>query len=109
AECSDGLPDHGNFSEIFTMANSPKELLKMINDPSFSMLDQWQVQKLAVIQNDADIYLYSTLPDELVAKTFINVSENIELTNKALKKSYGEHMSIAILPLGPLTIPYVDN
>src|SRR5699024_7755273 len=33
AECSDGLPDHGNFSEIFTMANSPKELLKMINDP----------------------------------------------------------------------------
>src|SRR5699024_3143779 len=46
AECSDGLPDHGNFAEIFTMANSPKELLDMINSPDFSMLDQWQVQKL---------------------------------------------------------------
>src|SRR5699024_5418277 len=27
SECSDGLPDHGNYSKIFNMANSPRELL----------------------------------------------------------------------------------
>lgn len=109
AQCSDGLPDHGNFSDIFTMANSPEELLDMINHPDFAMVDQWQVQKLAVIQNDAHIYLYSTLRDELVEQAFINVSQNIELTINSLEKKYGDQISIAVLPLGPLTIPYIDS
>ncbi|RDW20009.1 hypothetical protein CWR48_06790 [Oceanobacillus arenosus] len=109
SECSDGLPDHGNYAGIFKMADSPESLLDMINDPEFKVFDQWQVQKQAVIQVWSDVYVYSKLTDEQVTGTMLKPSHNIEQTLKALKEKYGEDMTIAVLPLGPLTIPYVEE
>lgn len=109
SECSDGLPDHGNYSKIFNMANSPQELLEMINDPEFKMFDQWQVQKQAVIQTWADVYVYSKLTDEQVKSTMLQPTHEIEKTLDQLKERYGENMTVAVLPLGPLTIPYVEE
>ncbi len=109
SECSDGLPDHGNYKKIFGMANSPQELLDMINDPKFKVFDQWQVQKQAVIQVWADVYVYSKLTDEQVESAMLKPTHHIEATIEELKKKYGEDMSIAVLPLGPLTIPYVEE
>ncbi|UJL45581.1 nickel-dependent lactate racemase [Virgibacillus sp. NKC19-16] len=108
SECSDGLPDHGNYSKIFEMADSPQGLLDMINDPEFKMFDQWQVQKQAVIQVWADVYVYSKLTDEQVEGTMLKPTHDIEKTIEGLKRKYGEDMRIAVLPLGPLTIPYVE-
>ncbi len=100
SECSDGLPDHGNYSKIFELAKTPQELLDLINDPEFKMFDQWQVQKQAVIQVWADVYVYSKLTDEQVTGAMLKVSHDIEQTVEELKKKYGENMSIAVLPLG---------
>lgn len=107
AECSDGIPDHGNFAEIFSMADSPQALLDMINDPEFKMFDQWQVQKQAVIQVWADVYVHSKLSNEQIEQTMLNPCTDIEQTLEELKKKHGPDMSVAVLPLGPLTIPYV--
>lgn len=109
SECSDGLPDHGNYKGIFGMAKSPQELLDMINNPDFKMFDQWQVQKQAVIQVWADVFVYSKLTDEQVESAMLKPTHNIEATIEELKKKYGEDMTIAVLPLGPLTIPYVEE
>ncbi len=109
AECSEGMPEHGNFSKILQMRNTPKDLLEMINDPSFQMFDQWEAQRLAMIQEWADVYVYSTLPDESVAIAMLTPTKNIETTLKELQDKYGKDMSIAVLPLGPLTIPYVEE
>lgn len=109
SECSDGLPDHGNYSKIFEMADSPQALLDLINNPDFKLFDQWQVQKQAVIQVWADVYVYSKLEDEQVLGTMLKPTHDIEKTVEDLKKKYGENMTIAILPLGPLTIPYVEE
>lgn len=109
SECSDGLPDHGNYSKIFDMADSPQEILDMINDPSFKVFDQWQVQKQAVVQVWADVYVYSKLTDEQVESAMLKATRDIEKTLEELKGKYGENMSIAVLPLGPLTIPYVEE
>lgn len=109
SECSDGLPDHGNYSGIFKMAGSPQELLDLINDPEFKVFDQWQVQKQAVIQVWADVYVYSKLTDQQVESAMLNPTHNIEKTIEELKGKYGEDMTIAVLPLGPLTIPYVEE
>jgi len=107
AECSDGLPDHGNYARILQMAGSPAELLAMIEDPSFQMFDQWQVQKQAVIQMWADVYVHSSLPDETIAKAMLKPAPDLAATIEALQRKYGENMSVAVLPQGPLTIPYV--
>ncbi|MFJ5623073.1 nickel-dependent lactate racemase [Peribacillus loiseleuriae] len=109
SECSDGLPSHGNYSKIFDMAKSPQELLNLINSPDFKMFDQWQVQKQAVIQVWADVYVYSKLTDEQVKGAMLKSTQNIEQTLEELKQMYGDDMSIAVLPLGPLTIPYVEE
>jgi lactate racemase len=109
SECSDGLPSHGNYSKIFEMANSPQELLDMINNPEFKMFDQWQVQKQAVIQVWADVYVYSKLTEEQVEGAMLKSTQNIEQTLEELKQKFGENMSVAVMPLGPLTIPYVEE
>jgi len=109
AECSEGMPGHGNFVKILQMRNSPKELLEMINDPSFQMFDQWEAQRLAMIQEWADVYVYSTLPDESVKIAMLTPTKDIEQTLSELLNKYGPEMSIAVLPLGPLTIPYVQE
>ncbi|MBC2727775.1 nickel-dependent lactate racemase [Desulfosporosinus sp.] len=108
AECSEGMPEHGNFVQILQMRNSPKELLEMINEPTFQMFDQWEAQRLAMIQEWADVYLYSLLPEESTKIANLTPTNNIEQTLKDLVSKYGEEMSIAVLPLGPLTIPYVE-
>jgi lactate racemase len=109
SECSDGLPSHGNYSKIFELADSPQALLDLINDSNFKMFDQWQVQKQAVTQVWADIHVYSKLSDEQVLGAMLKPTHNIEQTLEELKQTYGENMSIAVLPLGPLTIPYVEE
>lgn len=109
SECSDGIPNHGNFFKILQLAKTPQELLDMINNPEFKMFDQWQVQKQAVIQTWADVYVYSQLSDEQITNSLLKPTKNIEKTLEELREQYGENMSIAVLPLGPLTIPYVQE
>lgn len=109
AECRDGVPNHGNFAEIFKLADTPQELLEIINDPSFKMFDQWQVQKQAVVQEWANVLVHSTLDDETIESLMLTPCTDIEneLGNLALK--YGQEMSVAVLPQGPLTIPYIKE
>jgi lactate racemase len=109
AECIEGMPEHGNFTKILEMRDTPKELLQMINEPSFQMFDQWEAQRLAMIQEWADVYLYSTLPDKSVQIAKLTPTKNIESTLNMLQSKYGTNMSIAVLPFGPLTIPYVEE
>ena len=109
SECCDGVPSHGNFGPIMKMRNTPQELLDMINNPSFSMFDQWEAQTLAMLRVRADIYLYSLLDKQTVIDCMVQPIQNVEQTLKQLMDKYGPDTSIAILPLGPLVIPYVGK
>ncbi|MDR3601376.1 MAG: nickel-dependent lactate racemase [Desulfosporosinus sp.] len=109
SECIEGMPEHGNFVKILEMRDSPQALLEMINDPEFKMFDQWEAQRLAMIQEWADVYLYSTLPDESARIAMLTPTKDIEQTLADLVGKYGVEMSIAVLPLGPLTVPYVEE
>lgn len=109
SECRDGLPDHGLFGELLSKANSKKELLDMVNQPDFKKLDQWQVQVLALIQNKAEIFVYSDYLDrETLESRLLSHTNNIRTTIEYLIKQYGEKIKIAVLPEGPLTITYVE-
>jgi nickel-dependent lactate racemase len=108
SECSDGVPNHGNYAKILQMRNTPQELLDMINDPEFCMFDQWQVQVQAIVQIKADCYLYSTLDKETVTKAKFIPVDDVGGALVDLLKHYGSEAKVAVLPLGPLTIPYVN-
>lgn len=109
AECSDGIPAHGHYAEILRMRRTPQEILDMIQEPSFRKFDQWQVQKQAVIQIWADILVYSTLSDQEIKEAMLAPTASIEATLEQLMNKYGPQMSVAVMPLGPLTIPFVSG
>ena len=67
------------------------------------------MQKQAIVQVWADVYVYSLLTNEQVTQSMLKPTNNIEQTLIELKEKYGEEMTVAILPLGPLTIPYVET
>ena len=107
SECSDGLPEHGNYGSILKMRETPSELLDMINSPGFRIFDQWQVQVQAMVQKRARLYLHSLLTEEQVKDAKIIPTTDIEQTINELLQEYGADARIAIMPVGPLTIPYV--
>ena len=109
SECCEGVPDHGNFSRILQMRDTPRQILEMINDAEFSMYDQWEAQKMAMIQMGAQIHLYSEIPRESVLKTHLTPVDSIESTLRILEEKHGPQPKIAVLPQGPQTIPYIHS
>jgi nickel-dependent lactate racemase len=107
AECSDGLPDHGNYKELLRMRETAEELLAMIEAPDFACYDQWQAQSQALVQRKARVYLHSTLDPELVRSAMLEPAHDIEATLAALLAGLGPGARVAVLPEGPQTVPYV--
>ena len=107
AECSDGIPEHGNYGNILTSASSPDELLELINKPDYNRHDQWQVQIQAQIQSKATVYVKSDyLTQSQIANSHLHPIDNIEET--ILKLCLNKPgSSICVLPEGPQTIPYI--
>jgi len=107
AECSDGLPSHGNFKDLLQMRETAQQLLDMIEAPDFELYDQWQAQSQALVQRKAQVYLYSSLDAETVRNAMLTPTDNIEQTLAELLERFGSDARIAVLPEGPQTVPYV--
>jgi nickel-dependent lactate racemase len=107
SECSDGLPDHGNFKQLLQMRRTPHELLEMIEAPGFELYDQWEAQTQAIIQRKADVYLYSSLDPQTVRDAMLTPIASVEGALAALLDRYGPGARVAVLPEGPQTVPYV--
>jgi nickel-dependent lactate racemase len=110
AECSDGIPDHGDYKKILSEADSPQDLLETINAPGYSRHDQWQVQIQAQIQMRAEVYLRSSyLTDEQVRRAHLKPIEDIEGTVSDMLRRHGRGARVCVLPQGPQTIPYLRD
>ena len=110
AECWDGIPDHGLYGKLLREANDHQEILDLVHKPGFLQQDQWQVQIQAMIQQQADVYVYSDhLTEGQIKNALLKPCRSIEKTVATLLEKYGSDASICVLPDGPLTIPYVQN
>ena len=110
AECWDGIPDHGLFSELLAAADSPTEFMHTIFSPGYAKHDQWQVQVLAQVLLKADVYVHSAhLTDEALRMCMLNAASDLEKTMQSLVAKYGAHAKVCVLPEGPLTIPYLSS
>lgn len=107
ARCNDGFPAHGNFRKLIEESRSPRELLDRIMAPGFSMLDQWQAQYLAMVLLKARVALFSELPDAEVRRAHLTPVHDLRAALDAELARIGRDAPIAVLPEGPLTIPYL--
>ncbi len=109
SECSDGVPDHGNFAEIMQTGDSPEAVLKSIYDLERPILDQWQAQILAGILERADVRVYSRMERADIRSCKLAVAEDLDGVLRERIEAAGKGARVAVLPDGPLTIPYVEG
>jgi len=110
AQCNDGFPSHGNFRKLLEEHESPQAMLETISTPGFRESDQWQVQVLALILSKARIGLYSEMDPSAVRKAHLEpISDLRKAIDSELERLGDPRAAIAILPEGPLTIPYLKK
>jgi nickel-dependent lactate racemase len=109
AECADGFPEHGNFRTLLFDYASPRELLDAVQAPGFSVFDQWEAQTLAMIQVRARVALYSAIPPDRLRRAHIEPVADMERFLADEISRIGAGSAVAVLPEGPMTIPYVSK
>jgi lactate racemase len=109
SKCNDGFPDHGNFRKLLFDHDSPQAILDTILAPGFSMYDQWEAQLLAMIRLKARVGLFSDIPPEQIHRAHLEPIGDISSFVSGELKRIGEDSPIAVLPEGPMTIPYLGN
>jgi lactate racemase len=108
SECSDGLPSHGRYYELLRKADGPDEFLSVLSEAQVAAHDQWQVQVQAMIERRARVLIKTDgLSREQLRDAWLEPIDDVgEAVRQALAQA-GPHASLAVLPEGPQTIPYV--
>jgi len=107
SECSDGLPAHGNFGSFLRQHASLEEAEKALWAMPQPMLDQWQVQNLAKYCRDYRISIYSALSADEVSSSKLTPVQDFDAYLREKLAVLGKGARVAVLPEGPLTIPYI--
>ena len=59
------------------------------------------------MQLQADVYLHSSLSDDVVRAAKLLPAPDLQTTIDQLVQHFGPAARVAVLPEGPLTVPYV--
>ncbi|MDE2571713.1 MAG: nickel-dependent lactate racemase [bacterium] len=106
-ECSDGLPDHGNFKELIRSRATAHDLLQMILAPGFKSFDQWSAQSMAQVLLHARVQIKSLLGEQIVRSALLEPIGDVGGAIRAALAEAGAHATLAVLPEGPYTVPFV--
>jgi nickel-dependent lactate racemase len=105
-ECHEGVPANSPLDKLLRSAGSPEEILTLLATPGFVRPEQWQAQIQALIQRKARVLVYSALPDEVVKGAHLTPCHDIAAAVNERLEQLGPEARVAVLPQGPLTIPY---
>jgi nickel-dependent lactate racemase len=106
-ECREGVPAKSPLDNLLRSAGSPEEILALLATPGFVRPEQWQAQIQALIQRRAKVLVYSSLPDEIIRAAHLTPCHDIGAAVKEQLEKLGPEARVAVLPQGPLTIPYL--
>lgn len=109
ARCNDGFPSHGNFKKLLFEHGTPKAILDTVLAPGFSMFDQWEAQMLAMILVRARAGLYSEIADDEIRRAHVEPVKDVSRRLADELKKVGKDAPVAVLPEGPMTIPYLKK
>jgi nickel-dependent lactate racemase len=104
AECSEGVPAGSPHDEFLRSTKNGADVLRRLGEPGFARPEQWQAQIQALIQRRAAIYLFSSLPDVVVRGAHLAPCHDVA---RMVERFAQAGARVAVLPQGPLTIPYL--
>jgi nickel-dependent lactate racemase len=106
-ECREGVPAGSPLDKLLRSAGSPEEILAMLATPGFVRPEQWQAQIQALILRKARVLVYSSLPDDIIRAAHLTPCHNIAAAVNEELARCSPDATVAALPQGPLTIPYL--
>lgn len=106
SECSDGVPDHGNFAELMRTGVGPRDVMQAVYDRE-PVLDQWQAQTLAAILERVEVGVYSRMDRADIEACKLAAVDDLDAALREKINAVGGEARVAVLPDGPLTIPYL--
>jgi nickel-dependent lactate racemase len=106
-ECREGVPPNSPLDHLLQSTRGPEEILAMLATPGFVRPEQWQAQIQALIQRKARVLVYSSLPDDVIHAAHLTPCHDIGLAVRERLAELGPDARVAVLPQGPLTIPYL--
>jgi nickel-dependent lactate racemase len=107
SRCNDGFPAHGNFRKLLFEHGSPRAILDTVLAPGFLLFDQWEAQMLAMILLKARTGLKSEIPADEVRRAHLEPVPDVSARVSEELGRIGRHAPVAVLPEGPMTIPYL--
>jgi len=107
-ECQEGVPANSPLDQLLRSASSPEEILTMLATPGFMRPEQWQAQIQALVQRKATVLVYSSLSDDVVRSAHLEPCHDIGAAIAVALDKAGPNATLAVLPQGPLTIPYLS-
>lgn len=106
-ECREGVPLGSSFDRLLRSATSPEEILARLAAAGRPSPEQWQGQIQALVQRQAKVLLHSSLPDAIVRAAHLTPCPDIAAAVREGLRAGGDVARVAVLPQGPLTIPYL--
>jgi len=107
AECREGVPAGSALDRFLRETRSPGEVLTLLSTPGFVRPEQWQAHIQSLIQKRARVLVYSSLSDETLAAAHLEPCRDIGALVREELQRRGPASRVAVLPQGPLTIPYL--
>jgi lactate racemase len=107
AECCEGVPANTPHDKLLRSVASGEELLAKLNSPGFVWPEQWQGHIQSLIQRRAEIQIHTAMDDATVRAAHLVPCPDIAGAVRAKLGPKPNGQRIAVLPQGPLTIPYL--
>ena len=107
AECRDGIPDEGAYARALRAGDSLAEVRGALASAATRRPDDWQIQVHCRILERARVGLRSSLPGETVRAAHLDPVSDLSLACREALEAAGEQARLAVLPHGPITIPYL--
>lgn len=106
-ECREGIPNESPYHQLLRRFPDTTSLLDGLAAPGFSHAEQWEAYLHARAQQKGRIMLYSGIDDSLVREAHLEPCHEIAASVRAELARLGSQGRVAVLPQGPLTIPYL--
>jgi len=107
ARCPEGLGSD-EFSKLMVSFPSTEQAMKTILDPTFFAIDQWAVEQVCQVREQAEILFYSEgISAETLRQCFVTPVASVEEGLRMALEKHGRGASIAVIPKGPYVIAEV--
>ena len=106
-ECREGVPAKSPMDQLLRSADSPEEILTMLATPGFVRPEQWQAQIQSLVQRRAQVLVHSSLEEAALREAHLEPCADISKTVNQRLAGLESDARVAVLPQGPLTIPYL--